>query len=158
MHAEASGGAVRLCNISPIGALIEGEALPMVGDEVELRRGPLAVAGRIVWRGSDQAGVSFDERTIVEDWLPNAHPQRVVDRVFQRILQEQRRAEDDGATIAPLHASYITVDDMTRATAALEKLADALSEEDTVVIRHATRLQSLDIAAQLLRKLARRDD
>lgn len=158
MHADASGGTVKLCNISPIGALIEGDALPQVGEEVELRRGPLAVPGRIVWRGGEQAGVSFAERTDVEDWLPSAHPQRVVDRVFQRIMDEHRAVEAGGATIAPLHASFITVDDMTRAAAALDELADALSDDDAIVIRHATNLQSLDIAAQLLRKLAKRDD
>lgn len=158
MHADAAGGAVRLCNISPIGALIEGDALPGVGEEVELRRGPLAMPGRIVWRGGEQAGVSFDERTEVEDWLPNAHPQRVVDRVFQRIMEEQRLAETGGTPLAPLHASFITVDDMTRVATALDELADALSEDDDVVIRHAIKLQSLDIAAQLLRKLAKRDD
>lgn len=159
LHAQPASGLVRLCNISPVGALIEGQGLPSVGHEVELRRGALAVPGRIVWRGDDQAGVSFSERTEVADWFPDAPPQASVDRAFQRIMEEfrERGLPPSPVVPAPLHNSCITVDDMARVAALLDVLADALAEDSGVVMRHTDKLQSLDIAAQLLRKLAKQD-
>ena len=65
---------------------------------------------------------------------------------------------DAGGMNAPLHRSQISADDMEGAAAALEELADALADEPSLFAQHATRLQSLDIAAQLLRKLALRED
>lgn len=158
MHAPQTAGVVRLCNISPIGALIEGDELPPVGSEVELQRGALTVTGRLVWRGDEQAGVSFESRTEVEDWFPDAEPQRAVDRAFQRIMQEMRGQENVKPLAAPLHGSQITIDDMERSAGALEELADALANEPELFARYATQLQSLDIAAQLLRKMALRED
>tara|TARA_B100000678_G_C18086471_1_gene452936 strand:+ start:82 stop:627 length:546 start_codon:yes stop_codon:yes gene_type:complete len=158
--ASEGGGAVRLCNISALGALIEGEGLPAVGNAVELRRGPLSVNGKVVWRAADQAGISFDERTEVTAWFPDAPPQDSVDRAFQRILEEFSRRESgkpQPASLAPTHNSVITVDDMKRVAHSLDDLADALSDDMNVVMQHAEKLQVLDIAAQLLRKLASGD-
>lgn len=150
---------MRLCNISPVGAMIEGQELPLVGQEIELRRGALAARGRIVWRSENLAGVSFSERTEVAEWFPEAEPQHSVDRTFQRITEEFRAREEPAkdAAIAPLHNSYITVDDMDRVAASLDELADALADDPNVIMRHTDKLQSLDIAAQLLRKLADQD-
>lgn len=158
MHAPQSAGVVRLCNISPIGALIEGSDLPAVGSNVELQRGALSVSGKVVWLGDDQAGVSFEDRITVQHWLPNAEPQRAVDRAFQRIMQEMRGQDNVQAMSAPLHGSQITADDMERSAGALEELADALACEPELFARYATQLQSLDVAAQMLRKLALRED
>lgn len=149
---------VRLCNISPIGALIEGSDLPDIGDEVELQRGALSVTGKVAWRGEQQAGVSFAQRTAVEDWFPDAVPQIAVDRAFQRIKDEMRGQDNVDTLAAPLHRSQITADDMEYSAAALEELADALAGEPELFERYMTQLQSLDVAAQLLRKLAQRED
>ncbi|MBX7527341.1 PilZ domain-containing protein [Qipengyuania vesicularis] len=157
VHSQPGAGVVRLCNMSPIGALIEGESLPLVGYEVELRRGSMCVPGKIVWRSGDQAGVSFSERTIVEDWFPDAQPQHSVDRAFQRIMDEMRERGPVRENNAPLHNSYITADDMHRVAGSLDDLADALSEDMEVVLRLSEELQTLDIAAQLLRKLAQQE-
>ena len=157
VHSQPGAGVVRLCNMSPIGALIEGETLPLVGYEVELRRGALAVPGKIVWRSGDQAGVSFSQRTIVEDWFPDAQPQESVDRAFQRIMEEMRGKGPVRESSASLHSSYITADDMHRVAGALDDLADALSEDMDLVMRLSDELQTLDIASQLFRKLAHQE-
>ena len=157
VHSQPGSGVVRLRNMSPIGALIEGERLPLVGYEVELRRGALCVPGKIVWRSEDQAGVSFLERTIVEDWFPDAEPQNSVDNAFQRILGEMEKAGPIRESSAPLHNSYITADDMHRVAGRLDDLADALAEDMELVMRLSDEVQTLDIAAQLLRKLAQQE-
>ena len=157
VHSQPGSGVVRLCNMSPIGALIEGETLPLVGYEVELRRGALCVPGKIVWRSGDQAGVSFSQRTVVEDWFPDAQPQESVDRAFQRLFEEMRGRGPVRESSAPLHNSYITADDMHRVAGSLDDLADALSEDMELVVKLSEELQTLDIAAQLLRKLAQQE-
>ena len=157
VHAQPGSGVVQLCNMSPVGALIEGENLPLVGYEVELRRGAMAVPGKIVWRSEKQAGVSFTRRTVVEDWFPDAEPQVSVDRAFQRIMEEMREHVPLRSSNAPLHNSYITADDMHRVAGSLDDLADKLAEDAGLVMRLSGELQTLDIAAQLLRKLAQQE-
>ena len=157
VHSQPGSGVVRLCNMSPIGALIEGETLPLVGYEVELRRGALAVPGKIVWRSDEQAGVSFSKRTVVEDWFPDAEPQQTVDNAFQRIMEEMRGRGPVRESSAPLHNSYITADDMHRVAGSLDELADTLADDPALVMRLTEELQTLDIAAQLLRKLAQQE-
>ena len=157
VHSQPGSGVVRLCNMSPIGALIEGESLPLVGYEVELRRGALCVPGKIVWRSAHQAGVSFSQRTVVEDWFPEAEPQQSVDNAFQRLMEEMRERGPVRESNAPLHNSYITADDMHRVAGSLDDLADTLSEDMDLVMRLTEELQTLDIAAQLLRKLAQQE-
>lgn len=157
VHSQPGAGVVRLCNMSPIGALIEGEKLPLVGHEVELRRGALVVPGRIVWRSGDQAGVSFSRRTVVEDWFPDAEAQQSVDNAFKRITDEMGERGPVRESSAPLHNSYITVDDMHRVAGSLDDLADNLADDPELVMRLSEELQTLDIAAQLLRKLAQQE-
>ena len=157
VHSQPGAGVVRLCNMSPIGALIEGETLPLVGYEVELRRGALAVPGKIVWRSGDQAGVSFSKRTVVEDWFPDAEAQLSVDNAFKRIMEEMRERGPVRESQAPVHNSYITADDMHRVAGSLDNLADNLADDPELVMRLSEELQTLDIAAQLLRKLAQQE-
>ena len=156
MHALPGNSVVRLCNLSPVGALIEGQSLPSIGHEVELRRGALSAPGRIVWRGVDQAGISFFEQAEVADWFPDSPPQASVDRAFQRIMEEfrERDATARRDMPAPLHKSLITIDDMDRVAASPDELGDALADNPQVVVQFAEKLQTLDIAAQLLRKLS----
>lgn len=156
MFAREGNGVVRLCNISPIGALIEGAELPTIGHDVELSRGALSVPGRIVWRGTNQAGVSFSERTEVAEWFPDAVPQTSVDKAFQRILEEFQQSQERTSTApaAPTQRSYVTVDDIQRVALALDQLADSIAEDHEVVQRFSDKLQTLDIAAQMLRKLS----
>ena len=157
VHSQPGAGVVRLCNMSPIGALIEGETLPLVGYEVELRRGALSVPGKIVWRSGEQAGVSFSQRTVVEDWFPDAEAQQSVDNAFRRIMDEMRERGPLRENSAPLHDSYITADDMHRVASSLDDLADNLADDPELVMRLSEELQTLDIAAQLLRKLAQQE-
>ena len=158
LHTDGASRVVRLCNVSAMGALVEGEDLPETGRAVDLQRGANAVRGRIIWRASNKAGISFSDRTEVEHWFPEAEPQSSVDKAFQRIASELNRQDKREPVVAPHHRSQITADDMERSAAALEELADALAGEPDLFSRYATQLQALDISAQLLRKLALRED
>lgn len=60
---ELSGAvvAVKLRNLSALGALVEGDKLPIEGSELLFRKGDLCVPGRIAWTHKNQAGVAFSE-------------------------------------------------------------------------------------------------
>ncbi|WP_284126032.1 PilZ domain-containing protein [Parerythrobacter aestuarii] len=156
LHAEASSGPVRLRNISSEGALIESETLPRIGDQVELRRGALTVRGKVIWSDQQRAGLLFDGKTDISQWMPGAEAQKAVDDTFRRLKEEMQVAARAQVSATPTHSSYITTDDMNETAAALDELAEALCEDDAIILKYASKLQALDIAAQLLRKIATR--
>lgn len=70
---EARGAvtAVKLRNLSPQGALIEGEPLPPEGTDVCFRRNELTVAGKVAWIRGRHAGIAFAEELQPQDVLRN---------------------------------------------------------------------------------------
>lgn len=154
LHSQQGGGSVKIRNISRNGALLEGDGFPAPGSRVELRRGTMSVAGRIIWHRTDKAGIQFADPVDVGLWLPTASNQRQVDQAVETIKAAAGSTTLSPAPSAPLHASFISAQDMARTAALLDDLADALSNDAGVLFNYATKLQALDIAAQLLRKMA----
>lgn len=60
---EISGRAikVKLRNLSPEGAQVEGDELPVEGTALMFRKGDIAAVGQIVWTKDKQAGIRFDK-------------------------------------------------------------------------------------------------
>ena len=67
---EGQGGAVevRLHNVSPLGALVEGADLPEVGEAVALRRGGAVLPATIAWHRGERAGLTFTNAVDIESW------------------------------------------------------------------------------------------
>lgn len=61
--------AVRIRNMSPTGALIEGTMLPKPNSRIELVRGLLRASGRVAWVDGHRCGVTLDELVEVESWI-----------------------------------------------------------------------------------------
>lgn len=155
MAAETVSGPVKIRNMSPDGALIEGAALPRLGEQLSLRRGELAATGRVIWCEGGRAGLRFDHYVDVAAWLPVGSPQQQVDQAFHAIKNGLTNVVPlPVAPVAPVRTSPIGKSDLLDAATALETLADALAQDAGVVASHSTRLQTLDIAAQLLRRCA----
>lgn len=153
MVAPAVSGPIKIRNMSRSGALIEGDALPGVGQPLRLQRGELIVSGRIVWRNAGKAGLRFEQDVEVGRWLPTAAGgQQQVDRTFHDL--KSGAAEPAPLVAAQFKAPPAAPGDALNAAGALEALADALSDDAGVVARHAPKLQALDIASQLLRRFA----
>lgn len=153
MNAPAVSGSIKIRNMSRSGALIEGDALPGVGEHLRLRRGELTVSGRIVWRQSGRAGLRFEQDVEVSRWLPTGGAgQQQVDRTFHDL--KSGTAEPAPVPVARSKAPPTAEEDALKAAEALDALANALSDDAAVVANHASKLQSLDIASQLLRRLA----
>src|SRR5688500_15485838 len=152
MAAETVSGPVKIRNMSPDGALIEGAALPRLGEHLSLRRGDLAAAGRVVWCEGGRAGLRFDHYVDVAAWLPAGSRQQQVDQAFHAIKNGLTNVVP--LPVPPVATSPIGKSDLLDTATALETLADALAEDAGVIASHSTRLQALDIAAQMLRRCA----
>jgi hypothetical protein len=154
ISATTASGPVKIRNLSSRGALIESSILPAAGESLELKRGPLFAAAEIVWREGNKAGLRFDRSIDVVDWLPSAHcAQHAVDTV----VQQAKAVVAGHTTVANQQTAdqnSIDADQLRRLARALDLLADDLADDAAVVTRHAQKLQALDIAAQMLRKLA----
>ena len=61
---ELSGTSVpvKLRNLSPEGALVESDRLPVEGASVLFRKGDLSMPGRVAWVNGRQAGVNFAQK------------------------------------------------------------------------------------------------
>lgn len=151
LHCTRGHRPVKLRNVSRTGAFIEGENIPAKGEAVEMRRGALSASGRIVWREGLRAGLHFDHPTDVEQWLPTAAPQSSVDKAVMRLREAAPPLRPNNAT---LHSSFISTEDMESVAGLLDDLADTLSNDAGVLFNYGLKLQALDIAAQMLRKLA----
>ena len=151
--AAASGSApIKIRNMSQGGALLEGGALPPVGEHLSLRRGELVVSGHVVWRQQGKAGLSFDCAVEVMDWLPSGSGgQQRVDRTFQELKADPARAP---ASRAPAMPSVIEKTDLLKLAEGLDVLANLLAEDARIIAAHAARLQVLDAASQMLRRCA----
>lgn len=146
---------VKIRNMSASGALIEGPLLPRAGATFSLCRADTTLTGRVAWSAGNRAGLSFDVRAIVADWLPSTNAgQRATDQAVQ-LAKAEKAAGILPTSNAPLQPSAILAKDLTTMAAMLDQLADELAGDPQVVAKFMTKLQILDIAGQALRTFAR---
>jgi hypothetical protein len=146
---DAGGGsvAVRIRNLSPKGALIDGTALPTVGAKVRLVRGRLSARGQLTWHADGHAGLQFDGEIDVETWVRRAEHagQQRVDSVIAGLRQPSPSdAVQETADSPSLRTISATLDDVCERLAQTEPMSAELAEE----------LIRLDVISQHLRKLA----
>jgi hypothetical protein len=152
MAAASASGPIKIRNMSLSGALLEGGALPPIGEYLSLRRGELAISGHVVWRQQGKAGLCFDHAVEVTDWLPAGSGwQQRVDRTFQELKANPAPAHPPSA---PARPSAIGKSDLLTVADALDALANILAEDGRIVAAHSSKLQALDAASQMLRKCA----
>ncbi len=148
-------GQVKIRNMSPSGALIEGPALPAVGERLHLSRGASSIEGRVAWCASGKAGVRFDGSVAVSDWTPGANTaQQRVDRVVEQAKAGAAPSGEHEHSIPP----RLGASDLSRLARAVDALSDALADDPATVARFGAKLQTLDVVSQALRKLARATD
>lgn len=149
-------GPVKVRNLSPRGALVEGAVLPAARQRVCLRRGALVVSAQVVWCRGGRAGLRFDSHVFIDDWLPqgaNRSNQERVDEIVQH-LKTGAAPQILAATKETGGEHGSTSADLTKLAEELDALAEDLACDESIIQRHLSRLQTLDIAAQTLRKLA----
>ena len=140
---------VRVRNISPNGALIEGPILPAPGARIRLARGTLHATGTLAWEAQNHAGVSFEEPIDVHAWVQRiGHPgQQRVDSAVAAIRRgEPVRDRGDERQGDPLTGISSALDELCERLASSKDFPPSLGED----------LLKLDVIAQSLRDLARR--
>jgi hypothetical protein len=146
---------IKIRNLSPSGAMVEGPVLPRVGMQVNLCRAELTLQGWIVWAKDGRAGIRFHSRTVVSDWLPTTNNgQRAVDQAVA-LAQAERSAGLAPRAAAPLAPSLATGEDLRRIALLLDQLADEMADDPACTAKFMTKLQALDLASQALRRYAR---
>jgi hypothetical protein len=156
LYAATGSAPVKVRDMSSAGALIEGGVIPAPGTTIRLCRGSLSVTGKVAWSKEARAGLSFDSTVSPDDWLPTGKAPAPQQRVDEMVQQVKGSMGNQAAITAPLSVepASVTALELTRLRRAIEELADDLAEDDAVLARHGAKLQTLDHAAQLLRKLA----
>ena len=154
LYCDGVSSAVRIRNISSAGALLHGLLVPDAGSLVQLVRGGLIVHGLVAWAEQGRCGIKFSGTVDVEQWraVPGNSEQERVDEVVRLVkagavplpVPPLDLAEKDGDPAAELSG------DLGRALALLDCLGEALAADRDIVTGHATALQNLDIAMQVI--------
>ena len=140
---------VRVRNISPKGALIEGPILPAPGAIVRLVRGALRATGTLTWEAQNHAGLSFEQPIDVQEWVQRiGHSgQERVDSLVAAI----RRGE-------PVRSpGREPADALAGLSRALDEVCEGLASSADFPPGLGDDLLKLDVIAQSLRDLVRRD-
>jgi hypothetical protein len=154
---------IRVRDLSARGARIEGARLPAVGIVAEVSRGELAVSGMIVWRDPKGCGMRFDAPIDLEQWMPGLAARDLID-VDDDMVAARRSGDADVLPFpSPPAPPAVALDAILPQRLAEElafvgRLLDSLGEdlcgEPLLVMRHAEKLQNLDISAQILGHVA----
>jgi hypothetical protein len=150
---------VKIRNMSPTGALVEGALIPESGSAVELLRGSLIVSGIVAWREDGRCGLRFSSLVAVAEWLAppsNGAQQRIDDTV--RLLKlgalpmSQRASAEAPASAPPRSVQF--GEDLLGAARLIENFGDRLASDVEMLVRHSDLLQDLEIALQTIHLVA----
>ena len=132
---------VRVRNLSPHGALLEGPVLPVEG-LVRLRRGDLHVRAKVAWRHDGYCGLRFESTIEVATWLKRLghHGQ---DRVDQIVAALRTGTVPKAADPAPL-------EDPAEIAAALLEIADRLAGMDGLSLEAGEEILKIDTLARVM--------
>lgn len=162
IQTDRLSSAVRVRDLSACGARIDGARLPAEGAVARLIRGELSVSGTIVWRDSTACGIRFDEPIDLERWMPGltARDQVEVDDMVAAV----RSGDADvlpfpSPSTSPQSAPKTALpqrlaEELAYVARLLDTMGEELCGEPLLAIRHAEKLQNLDLAAQILGHVA----
>ena len=156
LYADGGSAPVRIRNMSRSGALIECVAIPPEGSEVRLGRGSLNVGGCVAWRRDNRAGIRFESAIEVADWLPRGSKpsgQQRVDEIVHACRKPTAAAPVDGNVVhAPGKTEVIRR--LLDFKDVLAQVAAELADDAGIAAGFPTALQTIDVTAQKLEKLA----
>lgn len=146
---------VTVRNLSSTGARIETSEPTSVGQAVELSRGRLKASGTVAWAKAGECGLHFDSPITIHHWLPRSaasSSQQRVDAVVARIRAGETLDEDGLSTRVEWESDLAgrISEELNYVGRLLDGLGDALVDDPYVATRHSTKLQTLDIAIQIL--------
>jgi len=145
---------VRVRNLSVHGALLEGSSLPADQRTVFLKRGSLAVAGRIAWASAQQCGIRFAEAINVNDWVDRPGP--VGQQRIDAVIAEHRNVADPKRKSNPVSSSLARPsNELLMISARLLQISERISELPGMSIELAEEVLKIEATASDLRNLGR---
>lgn len=143
---------VRIRNISPSGAMVEGDQLPRLDSAIRLVRAELSVSGRVAWSAGRQCGLAFDHFVDVAAWTARTghQGQDNVDRMVAAVRSGV------AAPVAAVRVTRTAIEDVRAIRSLVDGLGEELAGDPEIVARHLTALQAIDRAAQLLDALEKK--
>jgi hypothetical protein len=138
-----SSAAVRIRNISTMGALLDGTDLPAEGVAITLRRGDLDAAAQVAWQDESHCGIRFERPINVEPWTKRVEHigQRRVDAVVAALRAGQHLGAERPAE--PFSLGEISLE--------LCRVTEELGNLPNLTLELAEKLLRLDAVAQRLR-------
>ena len=150
---------VKVRNMSLTGALVESPVVPSIGSSVLLIRGSYSAGGRVVWADKNRCGLHLSEAITVRDWLapPSNTEQQRVDQIVALVKAGAVplptgtfTGRPDRPGLPALLTDNRLTEDLGLVSQLIEDLGDDLASEPETLMRHASKLQNLDIAMQML--------
>lgn len=147
-------------NMSPTGALVESPVIPPPGTQVRLIRGSFSADGQVMWAANNRCGLHLSGRVEVRDWLAppaNAEQQRVdqiVALVKAGAVPLRAGAFSSRESVPEQLSSEQVTQDLGLVSRLMDDLGEDLASDPATLMRHATKLQNLDIAMQILSALS----
>jgi hypothetical protein len=155
LHFGDSSVPVKIRNLSPTGALIEGSCIPVPvpGSAVRLVRGRLAAHALVAWSADGRFGLKFAGPIDIVAWraAPVNNEQGRVDDIVRLVkagavpLSVGQLSLADGR-LSPAELSH----DLRLASQLLGRLGDAFSSDVVIAANHGAAFQQLDIAMQVI--------
>jgi hypothetical protein len=164
--AGAVSAPVRIRNLSEIGAMIDGPALPEAGSSLTLSRLALSIDATVVWNRGGRCGLNLGCPIVVDDWIAGASKAPAGHGAGQFRVDQVQRAIRSGAGLPadlqpppdrPVHARQIERNmaaELGRLKVMLERVGEQLGDDVALLQRHQLALQSIDIAGTILGELA----
>lgn len=136
LYSDTGSFPVRIRNISPGGALLDGTNLPAIGSSIRLARAHLTAEGEIAWQSHDFRGLRFRSTVDVQEWVKSrAHAgQQRVDQAIAQIRAERRskipvEQNDDQQNLDSVDAICAALDQISKQLAASRPLTEDFDKE-----------------------------
>ena len=156
---------VRIRNLSEVGAMIDGPALPATGSRLMLNRMAMSIAATVIWNRGGRCGLSLKGPIVVDDWIAGAATTQTAAGQF-RVDQIQSAVRSGAALpseVPPPPASGTpdlppverrVADELGRVKRMLDEVSEELTDDVDVLMRHERAMQCFDIAAMIVAELA----
>lgn len=158
IHCGGSSFPVRIRNLSPTGALVDGKDMPAATGVVRLQRGPHSASATVVWSNPAGCGVRFESAVPVHEWIAYGRGHSGQQRVDDMLASVRAGGEADAAVDSSTPLAAIgrlqAAEQLDMLARELQQIAADLSDIPAVAEEDITALQRLDIAAQRLVGLA----
>jgi len=165
ISAGAASAPVRIRNLSEVGAMIDGPALPTAGSSLTLNRLALSVAATVIWSREGRCGLSLTGPIVVDDWIAGARSVAGALNAGQHRVDQLQSAIRSGTVLpaetrapAPEPAETESLElriaaELVRVKRMLDTVSEELTDDVDVLMRHERALQSFDIAAMIVEEL-----